>query len=1379
MDENEAFGPLLSLIPPHLRTPEQKAHWSGRDNPLDSPPTYTLLRNPRNLSELNAHNRLAIWRESNSTLTYVMPRGERPFPQHHRCYLLLQFCDIDLCLDIVGPTTCDIAETAAFFLSLQGASEGALKVESDCNSHCYFKYCPDHSHFLEPMLELSPTRHVTLKNMKLNAQQSTILATRPYPVQLTLAGEDFFDDGEISSSALAEANTFDIKAKKLSLTIQKEGLSFPIDGMNSLMRHVAKVDHLKELKLYLIIQSEGDREPVFVPDCFVEELMKAVFANPHLQVLDVDMHTSCDLVDWKPHMECLLQALKDHKGLRTLKISVFDFDFGSNFQLLREFLSAKRDATVLDRRFYGRIIRGRVVCVQSLLSGFTKTCRGATIGPIVAGSNCLDASCLARWDEGGEAPTYKLQRDPVELEEFKQYNHGVVIWRENDTLTFIAPYNNDSYASDDSLRSLSLEFYALHLTLHIVGETEAAVTETAEYFLSFETLTDEPSTLEVSGDSFGVNLSTISALCFKRMLEMDPLRVLEFQQVTFSAEQSMLLATYATRLRLEQCMFEDEGTAFVDALESRQSAFSLLRMEGAIPFNEDNLKRLFEVEVIDRLDFPYNEGNEISCQVFSAKVNSLVLYIYFTPSMVIDLASVNITAKKLTLDLDVEDCETFPAEPILSLFRRFSAFKHFEEIRIDMSVSDFDTEIIPSCVAYALANVIVFNTDLQILELNGHTNWDEHVATLLHALKHHKGIRALELRIFDEDIAFGVDFIHLRELLFCNRDITVFDGGGEIITDGCFIDALYSLNRFFRGSEGLVVEAAVSRVLLVPTALAEAASNDFQKSALLLAHHVDVLFELIQVALLYEVEEADDQLGSSSRRSSKLRREIFRDWFRFATFRPKSQRMLCIVLVIMAENENHGASFDAASVHRVRWRVGRGSRLLEFRHLFQKPASLEELNGYEQMMYRRDNGAITYILPGTQFYNFPKSNDTFLPLKFSDKGPRLLISCDSDDAVSKTVEFFMSLLDPMKHYVQIGETGYYFNVCCLQTCCLMRIIDAAQSLHVRFQSTTLSVSQAVALAKGPHPARLTFDECYFPDGGTTFVDALLDRLSPFHSFALKRCEGFSDGNMGRLFESGMIDHLTLPSLDPHLCLYAFSAKVKSLEFDVPSAILPFAIARSFDMSATQLSLTIRHIGHSFPTEVTHSWWRRMAHNNQMTKLKVGLIFVVDRFHEKIQVPDSVVVEILRAVVANCNLQLLDLCTFFGFLNWASHLTTFFEYIKHHKSLHTFGINVYESDFGPNFSLLRQLLTENRNITVIDQYGCPYTDGRSIDQLYSLNRFFRGSACLAVEPSLDRLSLVATALIESVSRNYQRSALLLANHADVLCELVPFVEMDED
>ena len=106
-------------------------------------------------------------------------------------------------------------------------------------------------------------------------------------------------------------------------------------------------------------------------------------------------------------------------------------------------------------------------------------------------------------------------------------------------------------------------------------------------------------------------------------------------------------------------------------------------------------------------------------------------------------------------------------------------------------------------------------------------------------------------------------------------------------------------------------------------------------------------------------------------------------------------------------------------------------------------------------------------------------------------------------------------------------------------------------------------------------------------------------------------------------------------------------------------------------------------------------------------------------------------------------------------------------LKDHPALRILKINVPVSSFGHDYADLRQLLKDNRKIAVTNDEGTIYTDGCWIDEMYSLNRFFRGSAALSGGPASERPSMISTALVERASKDFRRSALLLNDQMDAL------------
>lgn len=122
-------------------------------------------------------------------------------------------------------------------------------------------------------------------------------------------------------------------------------------------------------------------------------------------------------------------------------------------------------------------------------------------------------------------------------------------------------------------------------------------------------------------------------------------------------------------------MFEDGGTAFVDALQKRKSSFGSLTLVDSLPLNDDNLKRLLQVDTIDHLDLT-SLNHELDLLPFSAQVDYLDYLISSSSLLEGDMLSLNVVTNKLSLTIRHED-ESFPTESMLSLFRQLAHLGHF------------------------------------------------------------------------------------------------------------------------------------------------------------------------------------------------------------------------------------------------------------------------------------------------------------------------------------------------------------------------------------------------------------------------------------------------------------------------------------------------------------------------------------------------------------------------------------------------------------------------------------------------------------------------------------------------------------------------------
>jgi hypothetical protein len=460
----------------------------------------------------------------------------------------------------------------------------------------------------------------------------------------------------------------------------------------------------------------------------------------------------------------------------------------------------------------------------------------------------------------------------------------------------------------------------------------------------------------------------------------------------------------------------------------------------------------------------------------------------------------------------------------------------------------------------------------------------------------------------------------------------------------------------------------------------------------------------------------------------------------------------------------------------VRWHAGRESATY---HLLRKPATLDELTTYGlPLAVWRDNNSLTYIYPDSSKAHHPCNDEVFLKLTDYGDGPHLDIFGATDSAIAETGAFFLELIKPKdNHSLHIGCCNRHFDFRPARSHCLTRLVGKDSPRHIVFHHLTLSAEQSVVLSTQSHPTKLSFWTCKFEDGGRAFVDGLQNRNSSFGSLHFLESIALDDGNLERLFALKIIERLELPRLDDAFALLPFSAEVDHLEYEVSSCSLLKADLPSLDIVATKLSLSIHFADEKFPTNFILAFWRHLASLGHFLELKISLYGIVGS-----DLPSCVVEDIMRAAMANSRLKVLDLSKHHNDCVWNKHVGKFFEGVKGHKALRTLRIAVNYGDdvgaFGPNSSYLQLLLSCNRNLIVTDGDELAYTDGELIDELYSLNRFYRGSSDLVGHPQSDRISLVATALLVRSSNNFQRSALLLSNHVDALNEIVLFAKLNE-
>ncbi|GAX18844.1 hypothetical protein FisN_26Hh146 [Fistulifera solaris] len=486
---------------------------------------------------------------------------------------------------------------------------------------------------------------------------------------------------------------------------------------------------------------------------------------------------------------------------------------------------------------------------------------------------------VVHWQKAGESPTYKLLRQPRNLEELTEdCKHGLAIWRDNDTLTYVTPPGTDDVWDRKKSSSFNSSLWMLlgGTALQIFGYSENAISETAAFFMNLVDRASEVFYLEAVDDPWGgtFDFGEGGYYCFTRLLKRGSVRRFIVKNVALSADQSRVLASHPNSMQMElsSCAFDDNGTAFVDELEKRQSSFGSLKTDMCCAFDHVNLRRIFKLKnVFDHLRLPYL-ADEVVLLSLSAHSESLELRIFSRALSVEDCSTLRIETKKLALYINHDIEEPFPTELMIAFWRRVSELGHFVELKVAIILCS-DVERTPIPIAAPLmeemTRAIMANRNLQILDLttyNRDLEWRPHMATLFNSLKDHKELRTLRMEVDDESQDFGPGMCHLRNLLWQKRDITVTNCEGGIITDNNRICALYSLNRLYWGSASLVGPPTPHRSSLVTTALLKSTAQSFQRSSLLLADHLEVLHELVQSAQL------DHDLSPASRKKKRRRK---------------------------------------------------------------------------------------------------------------------------------------------------------------------------------------------------------------------------------------------------------------------------------------------------------------------------------------------------------------------------------------------------------------------------------------------------------------------------------------------------------------------------
>ena len=349
----------------------------------------------------------------------------------------------------------------------------------------------------------------------------------------------------------------------------------------------------------------------------------------------------------------------------------------------------------------------------------------------------------------------------------------------------------------------------------------------------------------------------------------------------------------------------------------------------------------------------------------------------------------------------------------------------------------------------------------------------------------------------------------------------------------------------------------------------------------------------------------------------------------------------------------------------------------------------------------------------------------------------------------------------------------------------------------------ISAEQSEALATRPYPLNLELcgRKFAFLDNGTAFVDALEKRKFSFGSLLIHCGEDrmcLSSASLQRLLKlEYLFDKLRIYSPNRECALLPLLAKVDALSCTVAAEHIQPNDFKNLDIVTKDLTFTMFMKEDDEWDALLISFLNRVAQLGHFEKLRLSIRLQWPRA-ELLEYDDvaRVAVALTRAIHANPKLLCLDLSCNSSLLHYGPHLQSIFKSMEEHEGLRTFAVQSYilgdlwdedessedvdgqfRSRFDFDRSWLEQLLSRNRNITVVDGVGKKCTDGSTIDKAYALNDLYNGSASLVKESTELRPLLVSTALASSASNSVQYTALLLSQHVDTLCELIHGMNLD--
>ena len=507
-------------------------------------------------------------------------------------------------------------------------------------------------------------------------------------------------------------------------------------------------------------------------------------------------------------------------------------------------------------------------------------------------------------DDGAITPhsIYRYRRKPTCVEDFydgKDDMRAYAIWCENGTLLcvqcghwMLADFQRPNHRPDLSAFhgertvsftiQLSVGFFTTSLWCTIYGKTDTAIAETLTFLWSLQHSNRKGVPLQIRGyapwdkTQHTFDFDALLPEQLASIFDVHPELHLEMDTIRWSREQSVVLATrpYPLNWKLAQS-FRDGGTAFVSALQTRQSPFGelcfTLSRSYKPSFSLPNLQRLFQLEgIFEKLDIHCRDRDYVLLP-FSANVGTLHYMIESHDLHPEYFNGLSITTKDLHLELNLGVTpSSWDYDVLVSFLNQVAQLGHFERLGLSINAcrwedTDFDQQTL---VAEALIRAIRANSKLMHLDLScarshrasimKHLDWSSHFETLFDAMGDPNGHEMSKITI-KEPRADPAFYSMLKKVLSRNRHVMVVNKSGDIISDGSPINKLYDSNHIYNKMSKLAKESVSLRATLVAMTLTEKAWIGFRYADLLLSHNSDALCELID-GLNFE-EQEDEELA--------------------------------------------------------------------------------------------------------------------------------------------------------------------------------------------------------------------------------------------------------------------------------------------------------------------------------------------------------------------------------------------------------------------------------------------------------------------------------------------------------------------------------------